>query len=188
MSLIYHGPLVENNACKGPHRGEAMFNCRSTAQVPISPRKTMAAGRGCSITRTPLEHGDRKNLAQRTVGIVCVTTSRPPQRQETIHFLMVVASRTPCQACTHDGGGRVLNTQLSAGTLDTNTNLRLPAGTAARAKIKHPRSAEMRQAHPPPGGKMQHCRQLLHKSVFDAFAMHSKLSKFSLCKTQKSGF
>ena len=67
--------------------------------------------------------------------------TKPPQRQETIHFLMVVASRTPCHACNHDGGGRVLDTQPSAGTLDTNTYLRLPAGTAARAKIKHPRSA-----------------------------------------------
>ena len=40
----------------------------------------------------------------------------PPQRQKTIHFLMVVAARIPCQACTHDGGGRVLDTQPSAGT------------------------------------------------------------------------
>ena len=49
--------------CKGPHRGEAIFNCRWTAQVSISRPKTMAASRRCSITRTPLEHGDRKNLA-----------------------------------------------------------------------------------------------------------------------------
>ena len=25
MSLTYHGPPMENNACKGPHRGEAIF-------------------------------------------------------------------------------------------------------------------------------------------------------------------
>ena len=35
---------------------------------------------------------------------------------------------------------------------------------------------------------MQHCRQLLHESVSDAFAMQSKLSKLSLCGTQKSEF
>ena len=50
---------------------------------------------------------------------------------------MAVASHTPCQACTHDG---VLDTQPSAGTLDTHTDLRLPPSTAARTKIKHPRS------------------------------------------------
>ena len=54
MSSTYHGPLLENNACKGPHRGEAIFNCRWMAQVSISRPKTMAASRRCSITRTSL--------------------------------------------------------------------------------------------------------------------------------------
>ena len=124
------------------------------------------------------------------MGTVCFTTSSHPQRQETIHVLMVVASRTPCQACTHDGGGRVLDTQPSAGTLDTNTNLRLPAGTAARAKIKHPRSARARcdrHTHHREEN-LRNPRQMLHESASDAFAMQSSPSNCSWCNIQKLEF
>ena len=96
---------------------------------------------------------------------------------------MVVASRTPCQACTHDGGGRVLDTQPSAGTLDTNIDLRLPAGTAARAKRKHPRSARAGSDR-----HTRHRRQMLHESAPHAFAMQSNPSNCSWCNTQKLEF
>ena len=63
---IQQGSIVQKHIacpCKGPHRGEDMFKCRWTAQVSISRRKTMAANRRCSITRTPLEHGERNHFA-----------------------------------------------------------------------------------------------------------------------------
>ena len=103
---------------------------------------------------------------------------------------MVVASRTPCHACTHDGAGRVLDTQPSAGTLDTNTDLRLPAGTAARAKIKHPLSARARcdkHTHHREEN-LRNPRQMLHESASDAFAMQSNPSNCSWCNTPKLKF
>ena len=160
-----------------------MFKCSWKAQVSISLRKTMAAGRGCSITRTALEHGERNHFAQRTVAIVCVTTSS--------HITPATSKNDPlphgsCFAHTmpnmhHDGGGRVLDTQPSAGTLDTNTDPRLSAGTAARAKIKHPRSARAgcdRHTHHREEN-LRHRRQMLHESASDAFAIQSNPSNCS---------
>ena len=96
----------------------------------------------------------------------------------------------PGKACTHGGKGRVLDTQLSAGTLDTNIDLRLPAGTAARAKMKHPRSARAgcdRHTHHREEN-LRHRRQMLHESAPHAFAMQSNPSNCSWCITQKLEF
>ena len=87
------------------------------------------------------------------------------------------------QASTHGGKGRVLDTQLSAGTLDTNTDLRLPASASARAKIKHPRSASAGSDR-----HTRHRRQMLHESAPHAFAMESNPSNCSWCNTQKLEF
>ena len=116
--------------------------------------------------------------------------TQPPQSQKTIHFLMAVPSRPPCQACTQDGGGRVLDTQPSAGTLDTNIDQRLPAGTAARTKIKHPRSARAGcDRHTHHGEEnLRHRPHMLHESATDAFAMQSNPSNCSWCNTQKLEF
>ena len=120
---------------------------------------------------------------------MCFTTcshiTPPATSKKKIHFLMVVASRTPCQAKHAPMGAAeeswTLNRALE--TLDTNIDLRLPAGTAARAKIKHPRSARAGcDRH------TRHRRQMLHESAPHAFAMQSNPSNCSWCNTQKLEF
>ena len=77
-----------------------------------------------------------------------------------------------------------------AGTSDTNIDQRFPAGTAARAKIKHPRSARAgcdRHTHHREEN-LRHRRQMLHESASDAFAVQSNPSKCSWCNTEKLEF